>query len=1398
MIVFCAVFFAVSFFASISQASLPAQNFYALYRAASSSRLETISRALARGLNIDTVNVNGDTGLCVAIRNNDQTAYRVFRHFGANPNHQCILNIPRWQYSSFMATVPSTTSEYEYTSASARYAQKPVYNTNTRSYSNLYSSKWLSSPVTWTIGGLALLAGGIAIGSSSKGGKSKNKAGYYPPSDPSGGGDDPGTGDNPVIPDLNGVDTTPVENKQKIEKTVTDSSGASADDLWAIYATDENDTNFINTADIDVTTDDSSTYNENRWGGIYAKNGYIYNSGNITLTSDDKLYATGLMACIVSVYNPYNTSCFVNEADTMVGDIYNEGNISITGNQSAGIFTSNVGSIVNKGNIDIQGNDSTGIFIYGDAENVVNDGSISLSGEGTDEFLAGSMSGIWASGTANITNNQDIIIQATGDSLSEGMYSKDGVLTNNGTIAMDVTHGAGMKTNDGSLTNSETGLIDITSESSNNFGMQVDGEGNAENYGTIYVTANKGYGMYAPSGSIVNQESGEIHLNSSSGYAMFGNETNINYGYISSTAGGMFGDNALNEGTIESTGTAMVTNEYAENRGTITSSSGYAMYSADEGNLVNSGTINAMYGMSTEKGYIENSGDITTSGRGVSTVKGNITNSGTIKSTDGIAVSTVQGTITNEEDATISSVNGHESILLKNQTSLNDDGETVIDKSLDVTINNAGTISLGVYTTPPPALDYSGHLMTPNNDFSILRIDAKDDTSSKVTVNNSGEMILDNTYQTIRYDGGKLSAISSNINQGTVNINNTGSITINNAYDEYISDSNIYKYYISGIEVAKGNVVNDGTITINNAYIDGAGPGDESEYSFAPHSGKNVVGIGINEGSAVNNGTITINSNNAIGMAAIYTGNTEDLDDDEVKVTAVNNGTIEMNGVNNIAMYAENKGAVITNAGTIIIKKQNLTDIHQKIGDTVLEETDDCNSFICLKNGGRYVNSGVVVSDESLNFNNINGITLLSLGSRFSAPSMSGVVYANYDIVTGSFDDVYTMDEDSFSGDTDDLEVRSYSSLFSANLNQNENSDGAGVSLTRKSFYDFTANQSVAQFLENNYQQNNNLTFYDYLKSTNTRGGLSQKIDQGLGLKLFPSFSQQVLNSLRVINSDISNNLSANDNDDEIRSSVGISSHYRQQDATSAQYGYEDRIQSVYGVVDKRYTPDWRVGLGLNYARINTKYDENNRRKNNLIQFFAPFIYHSPSSLYHFMSVPHAGFLWGKYKRHLEDQAYHADTRDFYYGITNELHRDIALEHFILEPGAELNFAGLYTSGMDDNAIRIKGHHTHSAEVGVGLYLKKRLEFANQSSLSFRAGGSIYQELLDPYVSLHGHLAGMAGDYKFNKLKASKTRSVLKTTVQYKQGQMNLFGELAKYIEDADGYEVNVYMKYEL
>ncbi len=80
---------------------LSPQNFNKMYYLATKGKVGILREAVGRGLNIDAVNPNGDTGLCIAVKRKDEVAYNAFRMSGANPRHPCTYRIYN-QYEKFL------------------------------------------------------------------------------------------------------------------------------------------------------------------------------------------------------------------------------------------------------------------------------------------------------------------------------------------------------------------------------------------------------------------------------------------------------------------------------------------------------------------------------------------------------------------------------------------------------------------------------------------------------------------------------------------------------------------------------------------------------------------------------------------------------------------------------------------------------------------------------------------------------------------------------------------------------------------------------------------------------------------------------------------------------------------------------------------------------------------------------------------------------------------------------------------------------------------------------------------------------------------------------------------------------------------------------------------------
>lgn len=101
--------------ASSSAEAISDRSFAAMYKSASDGDVAALRTAIHRGLRIDALNSRGETGICVAIKKSDYTAYNSFIAAGARANPACLRKISRVKYQKFMSSgkiAPSTRNQY--------------------------------------------------------------------------------------------------------------------------------------------------------------------------------------------------------------------------------------------------------------------------------------------------------------------------------------------------------------------------------------------------------------------------------------------------------------------------------------------------------------------------------------------------------------------------------------------------------------------------------------------------------------------------------------------------------------------------------------------------------------------------------------------------------------------------------------------------------------------------------------------------------------------------------------------------------------------------------------------------------------------------------------------------------------------------------------------------------------------------------------------------------------------------------------------------------------------------------------------------------------------------------------------------------------------------------------
>lgn len=1035
------------------------------------------------------------------------------------------------------------------------------------------------------------------------------------------------------------------------------------------------------------------------------------------------------------------------------------------------------GIVLNQGTVNVNSANSVGLQ-SDDANGVItNNGTIYIDDTALNSYAFLSKAGSAVNGTTGIViNNQ---------SNTDYMRAEGGEIRNNGTLtinnsvsnvnAMHVAEG-GSALNYGNEQSGVYGTINVGTSSSatgtNNVGMLVDGDeaGSATNEGVINVYSKDSYGMKVDNenGSLINNGTINIMAGATGSVAMYGEK-----GTISNGKKGVI--NMGVSGTVMKAADATISNE-----GTITlaNTASTAMRITNNGTAQNaaSGTIN----VNSSNSYALAADDGATA---------TLNNAGTININNGATGSYAMygknATLTNETSGTINVLQSGTTAMFTQVGKLTNKGK----------INLAAADAIGLYVTEGQAVNDSGATIDVNSNGKAMNVVGTGSITNSGTINLNAA----NAYGLYAQNGGTAT------NSGTIKLNSSGT-----AYGMYGSggakltnNSSINGKAENAYGMYGSNMTNAGTISITGTGT-GASYGMRSTGGTVSNTGQIEVtasqayGISLTgSGTATNSGTITVTGTGSDTSYGMYGSGGAKL---------INNGTINVNSTSGTAvgMYATGSGSSITNTGNIVLNGVSITTDYSGISSSDDPDTDatnctsaGCGNFIKVENGATFRNNGQVSSASAINFNVMSaantGTIMLARGGSFEAPEISGEITAAADIVTEGNETTY-VNENSFVGQDSGIKLNSGSYLFDAYLVTNE-AGNQDVVMTMKNFADVVDNGSVANFLSSNYTLGTNMDMYSILKAAGDATSFTTAVAEQMGLNLIPSFAKQNMDIVKAVNRHMSQTLFANQSSNDVRAMFDFVYDYREQDGVNMLSGYEDNAATAYALFDRKYNNNFRYGLGVSFTRYESDYDNGSSRDEVVAQVLAPLIYTTEGLKA--VSMPRLGIGWGEYKRRIGSDESKADVKNYYYGITNEVRKEIDLGTVTLEPTAEFNILGLYQdSTKEKNGLEVKSANNLSVEGGIGLYARKSFSIMEENDLTLRAGGSWYHEFNNPYQAARARIAGMLGSYQMDTYDVERDRGILSVRMDYKHDRFDFYFEANKFLEEDDGYALSAGLGY--
>ena len=571
---------------------------------------------------------------------------------------------------------------------------------------------------------------------------------------------------------------------------------------------------------------------------------------------------------------------------------------------------------------------------------------------------------------------------------------------------------------------------------------------------------------------------------------------------------------------------------------------------------------------------------------------------------------------------------------------------------------------------------------------------------------------------------------------------------------------------------------NNGTVTVETKGANATGYGIYSKgvdavndvlgkISVSSTDSGNAYGIRTEAGKVINNGTITVSSEsgNAYGIWA-RGGSVE------------NNGSITVNAPTGRAYgICALGGATVINRGEIIL---NNTPCEGVCDGSVAN-----GNYIKFDDYSTLSNASLISAAGALDFDAMGGRVMLAEGGRFAADELSGRLSVAADITAKGFKNEYTVADAIASADVSRLNLQSQSALFDAKLAEN----GRDVTLTMKSFNEVVKNKSLANFLQNNYAAQNNENLFSSLKSLENVEQINNGLNKFAGQDLFSRMAFEDFTMLRELNFDMNEQMFG-----------GNKNEYFSISGNTAPFAFENNngSNSRWSLTGKK-SGDTTYALGFAFTDVYSNgADNQNRRADRMFNISAPVGYKLGGLK--MVSTPRFGYAYGTYNRKgFNNRDYKGTLSKQMFGFMNEARLPFKAAGWTLAPSAELNMVNYRTEGAEaDNlpyALRVKEQNNYSLEAGLGLHAGKQVNFDEQSALSFNLSAAVYHEFGNPYET-KVTVNGMSGNFAVKDENRGANRAVLRSNFEFTRGNTVLGGALMSYFDRSLNSKASLNLKY--
>ena len=345
------------------------------------------------------------------------------------------------------------------------------------------------------------------------------------------------------------------------------------------------------------------------------------------------------------------------------------------------------------------------------------------------------------------------------------------------------------------------------------------------------------------------------------------------------------------------------------------------------------------------------------------------------------------------------------------------------------------------------------------------------------------------------------------------------------------------------------------------------------------------------------------------------------------------------------------------------------------------------------------------------------------------------------------------------------------------------NYNSENKTLDRKNFNEIVQNNTIANYLKNNYVDGDVLRqeIFNNLKAIDNNKDFNKATNNLFGNDVYPSMTRQTIDMINFNKQVMVDNIFNINTTKDLRVIGGLD--YKNIDTKSSNLsGYDEDVKAVFFGADKALSETQRIGAIANVGTLESKYDMNNAKRENT--FFQGNIYHTYNkNNFSLTNNLFAGVSSGEVERDIKfanvEGHSKGDLDNKWIGVQNIASYKFDTDYFFFKPKVEANFTYL----MQDS---IKEDGNYGLEIGKDLYY-------NNYKVTLKAGANVYHEFANPYDGTDVKLRNISADTLKLADNENDTRKDLSLRLEIqKNDSFGIYGEYKYLFDDENMFQVGM------